>query len=103
MFYQTRLDWTCEATGCTMETQKVKAQGQREADHRAVLPPEHITYEVDLWAADCPCSQRFSREVRLLVFPFHQLTRVTDGHSVPGATLGAETTGGSDPGPDLPG
>ena len=101
----------CEATGCTMETQKVKAQGQREADHRAVLPPEHITYEVDLWAADsqpclptrgCPCSQRFSWEVRLLVFPFHQLTRVTDGHSVPGATLGAETTGGSDPGPDLP-
>ena len=31
-FYQTRLDWTCKATGCTMETQKVKAQGEWEAD-----------------------------------------------------------------------
>lgn len=26
-FYPTWLDWTCKATGCTIETQKVKAQG----------------------------------------------------------------------------
>lgn len=44
MLYQTWLDWMCEATGSTMETQKVKAQWQWEADHRAVLPPEQITY-----------------------------------------------------------
>lgn len=104
--YQTWLDWMCEATGSTMETQKVKAQGEWEADHRAVLPPEQITYKVDLWAANsqpclpirgCPCSRRFSQEVQLVVFPFHHLTLVTDSHSVLGATLG-----GSDPGPGFP-